>query len=89
MEKVYVVIRDFRFEKVDAKELHIEKLCRKKADAEKCVAELAQVAEEEALKVFDVEDLEIEKSTDSYSVYKNYEYDTYHEDIWIVEKTLD
>lgn len=89
MNEVYIVIRDFRFEKVDADELHIEKVCKSEDDAKKCVAELAEVAEADALKIFDIDDLEIEKSADSYSVYKNYEYDSYHEDIWIVKKPLE
>ena len=89
MEKVYIVISDFRYEKIDAIQKRIEKVCKDKEKAEECLAKLAEKAKSYALENFDIDELEIEDGTaDSFSIYKNYEYDSYHEDIWIVEKPL-
>ena len=89
MEKVYIVVSNFRYEKIDVEETRIEKVCKSKETAEKHLAKLAEDAKSYALENFDEEDLEINSSSDSFSVYKNYEYDTYHNEIWIVEKPLD
>ena len=82
MEKVYIVVSNFVNEKVDVRETRIERICKSKETAEKHLAKLAEKAKSYALENFVCDDLEIDSSSNSFSVYKNYEYDTYHENIY-------